>query len=247
MSDAFYIKDYHSILLRITENKNINSNQVINLLPRDRESIFPQTEIAAAGIRADPIQFHNFRAWAFTMLDLLGFVCTDPVHGYYRLATEHVPEFLSANCADPAEHSSSFELLQRTLQSMALVGLGHHAKQIYNHMLSLFFLRKIQQKHGPTFQVFMTWCNLTLLPLFCSDIQQPFPNPEDLPSYADATPMLEIEYLTVRGGTTLLKLLSCKHGVVAIYNNDSKLMRCRMPGEKSCGFAIAPELREKTS
>ncbi len=239
---AFYIDEYYPVLLRIAD-KGLTSNQVINLLPRDRESIFPQTEQSAASIRSDPIQFHNFRAWALTMLGLLGFQCTDPANGYYRLVAEPMPTFLSKANAEPENHLSSFELLQRTLQSMTLVGLGQHAKQIYNHMLYLWFQRRLLHSQGPAFTLFSTWCNTTLFRLFDLNIQPPFPLPDSLPDFK-GTALLSLEYRLARQGTTMIKLESCRHGILSNYNATTQLTHCRVTGEKNCGFSIKPETRE---
>lgn len=242
MSEPFYIHDYRPVLLRIAD-KGVTSNQVINLLPRDRESIFPQTEASAACIRSDPIQYHNFRAWVFTMLGLLGFECTDPEKGYYRLVAEPTPTFLGKKNPDPESHSSSFDLLQRCLLSMALVGLGHHVKQVYNHMIYLFLHRRLVPSQSTHLRLFFTWCNVTLFKPLCLDIPPPFPPPEDTPAF-EGKPISSFEFRVSTKGSIMLTLSSCKHGILANYDDKTFAIFCRVPGEQSCGFSIKGETRE---
>lgn len=232
MSEGFYVHEFYEVLVR---SVNAPINQVFNLLPPDRERIFPTTEVAAASIRASVEQTQNFRFWALSMLDRLGFICDNPGLGYYRTRNDP-PEFLSKACAAKIDHEGSFLLLQRTLHSLALMGFGYHVRQIFNHMVRLFLQR--QSTQNVTIQSsFIPWSNRTLLPAILANPDQVCSNVKPINAETPpGTPMDTFEF----GIEHRMQAVCCLHGIIAAPGtnvNAERVMRCRVQSDNNCQFS----------
>lgn len=247
MGELFYKEEFRGVLSRIL-TENTSTNQIMDCLPQGRERIFPQTDIAAIEIRGDAIQWHNFRFWALSLLDRLGFVCENPALGYYRLRVEPVPEFLNPQlCPNPSDFEGSFILLRRLLQSMTLLGLGHHAKQVYNIMMWLMYVRRLGPTQQTMFKTFTTWCTTTLMPHFVASTE--IHPPEETASMPEPTPgsaLREFEYQVTRDSKEWATLVSCEHDIIARpfkTSDNRRMLICPVVGTGACPLNVEVAVR----
>lgn len=250
MTESFFDFEFHEVLVRIQSN-NVPVNQIISMLPGDRERIFPTTEVSAASIRANPTQVHNARFWILSMLDKLGFICENPGLGYYKVRGE-APDFVGQAASAKGDHEGSFDLLQRCMHSLALLGFGYHSRQLFNHMCRLYFQFRMKPNQVVAYQnSFLPWCNRILFAAIIANPDQECsivrPPNQTVPP---GEPMNSFEFSSKASSDQKLQAVCCSHGLIAAPSttpNGARVLRCRIVGANNCQFSEIPTVVSVTA